>query len=544
MARGKSVKEQRRSSRGAQKKTRRRAQAAKPMKESRSLAFIFLNAAGISIVGTLGVLLIFRTSIEAGSQVNPEVQSLIVMMSLIVFFLLALMVLTNKYMPKGWLASQEKRIASAARGYTPPTEKWGGTLVPKTPRFDKVFDDKWAKHEPASLGEEVASSAPFEVTPEIETLPEEPVEEVEAIEEPSPDEDESESLDKSAENDSTSAENEEAAKSEKDAETEEPELSEKMTEVLSHLKTIIVDLTDVLKSLGTKIDSTTKFGLNLYFAGACSQLSRAFKLSADEGRALLARLMELTGADKLAAHNFADNVNEYGEQPKYRAMINAGDRAMACRLKDKEDEGPDLTALLDDWCSPESSVDIPTVHTFMFTDILEAAALTERLGNMTMQKVVRSHNRIVREALERFNGSEVKHTGDGIMATFKQPTDAVNAAVQIQQEVDLFNREKPDLAFEVRIGLHMGEAVEEENDYFGAAVQTTARICAEADSDEIWVSDEIRDSYTEQQDIFVYCGKFSLKGLDKPKKLFNVEWSPIPDRINRKVDYQDIGKNH
>lgn len=503
------------------------------MKESKSLAFIFLNSAGIAIVGTLGVLLIFRTSIEAGAQVNPEVQSLIVMMSLVIFFLLSLLVLTGKYMPKGWLASQEKRIAAAARGYTPPNEKWGGTLVPKTPRFDKVFDNKWAKHAPATLGDDDGGSTPFglSVTQETDTP-----EELETLD------DEGQGIAGTTPTENANIRDDQVEESEGLDKPEEPEVSEKMTEVLGHLKLVIVDLTDVLKSLGTKIDATAKFGLNLYFAGACSQLSRKFKLTADEGRGLLARLMELTGADKQAAHTFASNVNDYGEQPRYRAMIDAGDRTMAHRLKGTEDDGPELKTLLDEWCNPDTGIDIPVIHTFMFTDILDTNALSEQLGKMTMQKVVRAHNKCVRDALERFDGHEVKHTGDGIMATFKTPTDAVNATVQIQQEIDLFSREKPELTFEVRIGLHVGEAVAEENDYFGAAVQTTARICAEADAEEIWVSDEIRSAYTESQDVFVDCGAFSLKGIDQPKNLFRVEWYPIPDRINRKVDYQEIGR--
>lgn len=528
MTGAKSVKDQRRAARRATKRMRRGAKPVKPMKENKSLAFVFLNSIGIAVVGTLGVLLIFRTSIDAGAQVNPEVQSLIVMMSLVLFFLLSLLVLTSKYMPKGWLASQEKRLATAARGYTPPQEKWGGTLVPKTPRFDKVFDNKWAKHTPATLGEEDGISTPFDISASIETTsPEDLV--------PTDDEETSQTESPDGSDDQT----EEGENTDK---PEEPPISQKMTEVLGHLKLVIVDLTEVLKSLGNKIDSTAKFGLNLYFAGACSQLSRTFKLSADEGRALLAQLMELTGADKQAANTFANNVNEYGEQPKYRAMIDAGDRTMAHRLKDTQDAGPDLKTLLEEWCNPEADIDIPDVHTFMFTDILDANALNEQLGNMTMQKVVRGHNKCVRDALERFNGHEVKHTGDGIMATFKVPTEAVNAAIQIQQEVDLFSREKPNLTFEVRIGLHLGEAVEEENDYFGAAVQTTARICAEADAEEIWVSGEICTAYTEGQDVFADCGEFSLKGITQPKALFRVEWNPIPDRINRKVDYQEIGR--
>lgn len=540
VAGGKSVREQRRKNSAGKKRVRRKAQAAKPMKESRSLAFIFLNAFGIATIGAMAALLLFRTSIEAGTQVNPEVQSLIVTLTFFLLLLLSLLVLTNKYMPKGWLASQEKKITSAARGYTPPAEKWGGALVPKTPRFDKVFDNKWAEETPASLSGETDTSTPFAVEPAAsEPEPEPETEAPEAGEQT----DVAETGHSESDIDASTADGDQSQGDENEDKPAAALPDEKMTEVLGHLKSIIVDLTEVLKNLGAKIDSSAKFGLNLYFAGACSQLTRAFKLTADEGRALLARLMELTGSDKNAAHRFAENINDYGEHPKYRAMIDAGDLTMACRLQDREHEGPNLAQLMEDWATQESGTDVPTVYTFMFTDIVEATALAKHLGGMTMQKVIKTHDKTVRQALERFSGKETKHTGDGIMATFRSSTDAVNAAVQIQQEVDLFNREKLDLAFELRIGLHRGEAVLENNEYLGSAVQTTARICAEADTDEIWLSDEIRASYTERQDFFIYCGEVSLRGLETPKKLYMVDWSPIPDRINRKVDYQEIGRH-
>ena len=89
-----------------------------------------------------------------------------------------------------------------------------------------------------------------------------------------------------------------------------------MAKVLVHLKVIIAEVTIALQTREKAVDTFTKFGLNLFFAGACSKLSRTFSLSAKEGQSILARLMELTGASKEMAQAFADNTNESGERPQ------------------------------------------------------------------------------------------------------------------------------------------------------------------------------------------------------------------------------------
>ena len=81
----------------------------------------------------------------------------------------------------------------------------------------------------------------------------------------------------------------------------------------------------------------------------------------------------------------------------------------------------ELTALLADWSKPEKRSSVPSAFTFMFTDIVNSTALTSQLGNAGAQRVVRAHNQAVRGSIQAFGGREVKHTGDGIMATFPTP---------------------------------------------------------------------------------------------------------------------------
>ena len=115
------------------------------------------------------------------------------------------------------------------------------------------------------------------------------------------------------------------------------------------------------------------------------------------------------------------------------------------------------------------------VHTILFTDIEGSTMLTQRLGDAKAQEVLRTHNTIVRDALKAHGGSEVKHTGDGIMASFPSASQALQCAIAVQQRVAT----QVDMPFRVRVGLNAGEPIAEEADLFGTAVIVAARIAAE-----------------------------------------------------------------
>ena len=83
-------------------------------------------------------------------------------------------------------------------------------------------------------------------------------------------------------------------------------------------------------------------------------------------------------------------------------------------------------------------------------------------------------------------GTEVKHTGDGIMASFGTASSALGCAASIQQAFEARNETNPDSRVRVRIGLNAGEPVAEDGDLFGTAVQMAARICARAEPGQSW----------------------------------------------------------
>ncbi|UCH86087.1 MAG: alpha/beta fold hydrolase [Dehalococcoidia bacterium] len=164
------------------------------------------------------------------------------------------------------------------------------------------------------------------------------------------------------------------------------------------------------------------------------------------------------------------------------------------------------------------------VHTILFTDMEGSTTLTQRLGDARAQDVLRTHNTIVRDALKAHSGSEIKHTGDGIMASFTSASRALECAIDIQRALAQHNEADPDTPIRVRIGLNAGEPVAEEEDLFGTAVQLAARIAAKAEGEEILVSDTLRGLVAGKGFLFSDRGDVALRGFEDPVRLFEVRW--------------------
>ena len=87
----------------------------------------------------------------------------------------------------------------------------------------------------------------------------------------------------------------------------------------------------------------------------------------------------------------------------------------------------------------------------MFTDIVGSTEMTERLGDSAALELVRTHDALVRRGLEAYGGHEIKHTGDGIMASFHNVANAVRAAADIQRRFAAYNIDASE-TLSVRIG--------------------------------------------------------------------------------------------
>jgi class 3 adenylate cyclase len=162
------------------------------------------------------------------------------------------------------------------------------------------------------------------------------------------------------------------------------------------------------------------------------------------------------------------------------------------------------------------------IRAVVFTDLCDSTEQTQELGDEGFMAVLREHDEIVRRALSSKGGREVKHTGDGLMASFTSVAAAVEYGIDIQRS--LRHRNKEDRrSIDVRIGISVGEPITEHGDLFGATVQLSARLCGIAARGGIAVSTAVRELCVGKRFEFNAMGAFDLKGFPQPVPAFEVQ---------------------
>ena len=160
----------------------------------------------------------------------------------------------------------------------------------------------------------------------------------------------------------------------------------------------------------------------------------------------------------------------------------------------------------------------------LFTDIVGSTQMTQELGDEGAMAVLQVHDIIVRDALGKHGGSEVKHTGDGIMASFSSVAGSLNCAIDTQRGIRDNNLTNPSHDLHVRIGLCAGEPVEKNQDLFGTSVQLAARICDHAGADEILVARTVQELSAGKGFTFGKADDVLMKGFTSPTSLDLVVW--------------------
>jgi class 3 adenylate cyclase len=167
----------------------------------------------------------------------------------------------------------------------------------------------------------------------------------------------------------------------------------------------------------------------------------------------------------------------------------------------------------------------PAFRAIMFTDLKDSTLMTTMFGDTKALHLLHIHNALTRNALRDHQGREVKHTGDGIMASFASVRDAVECAITIQTAFAAHNQATPDAPMYLRIGISAGEPIEEHGDLFGHAVQLAARICAHAEPGHILVAQVVRDQCPGNQQWFSDVGEITPKGFNRAIQVYEVSWA-------------------
>jgi class 3 adenylate cyclase/pimeloyl-ACP methyl ester carboxylesterase len=177
----------------------------------------------------------------------------------------------------------------------------------------------------------------------------------------------------------------------------------------------------------------------------------------------------------------------------------------------------------------EPPAEAPAASSFravLFTDLVGHTEMMSRLGDERGRAVLREHEKITRDLLKQYGGTEVKAMGDGFMASFGSVAKAVECAIALQRAIVERNQQTSDPAdhLRVRVGLNAGEPIEDEGDLFGATVILASRIAAKAEGGEILVADTVRGLCAGKGFMFTDHGEFVAKGFEEAVRLYEVRW--------------------
>jgi class 3 adenylate cyclase len=185
----------------------------------------------------------------------------------------------------------------------------------------------------------------------------------------------------------------------------------------------------------------------------------------------------------------------------------------------------------------------------MFTDIRGSTQLYERLGDSRAYRLVRDHFAVLFDVVEEQRGAVVKTIGDSVMAAFRDPVDALRAAVGVQGNLALFNRRQQlhegDII--VRVGLDRGPAISvnlnDRLDFFGNTINRVSRIERLSHGNDVVFGAELQTDPRVQRFLVEHGERLAIerfeqrvKGLERPIVGFRltapreVELPPPPRR--------------
>lgn len=169
--------------------------------------------------------------------------------------------------------------------------------------------------------------------------------------------------------------------------------------------------------------------------------------------------------------------------------------------------------------------------TILLTDIEGSTEYFEKHGDIEGRLMVDQHNRLVFPVISRFRGKIIKTTGDGVMASFAVAANAIKAAIGIQQLLAQERRQDAAHIPSVRIGVHTGNAIVEDEDLFGDVVNVAVRLGSRGKGDEILVSGQTATEVEKKEFGLVRKGNFRPKGKARALTIYRCRWISHPSLI-------------
>lgn len=167
-----------------------------------------------------------------------------------------------------------------------------------------------------------------------------------------------------------------------------------------------------------------------------------------------------------------------------------------------------------------------TPVTILFSDIKGSTSYFERKGDVEGVAMLERHNDLLLPCIEGNNGRLVKTIGDALMTEFRDPVDALRAAVQMQNALFEDGRDRSESEqIHIRIGVHTGLALIRGNDVFGDVVNAAARVQSKALPDQILITDSLVSAARTAGCQIGRMGRTKLEGKEEPIDVFTMAWS-------------------
>jgi class 3 adenylate cyclase len=150
----------------------------------------------------------------------------------------------------------------------------------------------------------------------------------------------------------------------------------------------------------------------------------------------------------------------------------------------------------------------------LFTDIVDSTLIAGAMGDQRWATTMAEHNSVMERLVGGHLGEKCKHTGDGFLTLFEDPSDAVRCALAAIAAV-------APLGLEIRAGVHVGQVTRmDESDLSGLDVHFARRFCERAGPGQVLVSDSVRDECDGSGLAFEDRGRAPMKGFQGDWKLY------------------------
>jgi adenylate cyclase len=184
--------------------------------------------------------------------------------------------------------------------------------------------------------------------------------------------------------------------------------------------------------------------------------------------------------------------------------------------------------------------------TVVFTDLTGSTAVFEALGNTRATRAVTQLTQWIRTLFEERGGKVIKTLGDGVLTTFEDPAQAIQASVELQRKHQAQLLQQPlQEQLPIRVGISTGEVEVFDGDCFGDAVNVASRLCDLAGPHEIWLVSPYADATNRSMGMrFRPLGPINVRGRSEPCSVFQVEWleDQATDFITMQADFDSHGK--